>query len=351
MLSRYSLIIKRRLSVLAIGSLLASPGLIAVESVVGGTTAYAVEGLCAVNTENASEEWLARFSIGGEDVTATQGTTYSDYSETSMVGLTAGETYNLELEVYVDATAEAEAPVPFDEFVFAWLDLNQDGTVDLEAEEIFSGYETTDNFDRTGDPLTYTFSGTFTVPADAYNGVSYGRAMLQYVGEGDPVLCNPDGSETAYEYGSIIDFSVTIAGGVRNPENPVTSSSDEREKKAPCEAVGIFLTVTGEVADRTSSSPIVYGSCGLTAGAPYSLTVEPMGSVGAKRLLGSGAIPSSGALERTTHLPVLDAGNYKVVLTSRGLAGEVLTLTNHVSVSGDQKYGSISAESLQPHLK
>ena len=109
--------------------------------------------------------------------------------------------------------------------------------------------------------------------------------------------------------------------------------------------------MTGGVSDRTASSPIVYGSCGLTAGAPYSLTVEPMGSVGAKRLLGIGAIPSSGALERTTHLPVLDAGNYKVVLTSRSATGQVLTLTNHVSVSSDQKYGSISAESLQPMLK
>jgi hypothetical protein len=118
-----------------------------------------------------------------------------------------------------------------------------------------------------------------------------------------------------------------------------------------CEVNGIFLTVTGGVSARTSLSPIIYGSCGLTAGAPYSLTVEPMGLTGTKRLLDSGALPSSGALERTTHLPVLAAGNYKVVLTSRSATGQVLTLTNHVSVSGDQKYGSISAESLQPHLK
>ena len=130
-----------------------------------------------------------------------------------------------------------------------------------------------------------------------------------------------------------------------------TPYNEDSTTQSSCESTGVFLTVTGGVADRTASSPIVYGACGLTAGAPYSLTVEPMGSVGAKRMLGSGAIPSSGALERTTHLPVLDAGNYKVVLTSRGLAGEVLTLTNHVSVSGDQKYGSISAESLQPMLK
>ena len=114
-------------------------------------------------------------------------------------------------------------------------------------------------------------------------------------------------------------------------------SSGDAESSTTCQSTGIFLTVTGGVSDRTASSPIVYGSCGLTAGAPYSLTVEPMGSVGAKRLLGSGAIPSSGALERTTHLPVLDAGNYKVVLTSRSATGQVLTLTNHVSVSSDQK--------------
>jgi hypothetical protein len=130
--------------------------------------------------------------------------------------------------------------------------------------------------------------------------------------------------------------------GDRNQDSTTQSS---------CESTGVFLTVSGGVSDRTASSPIVYGACGLSAGAPYSLTVEPMGSVGAKRMLGSGAIPSSGALERTTHLPVLDAGNYKVVLTSRNAAGRVLTLTNHVSVSGDQKYGSISAESLQPHLR
>lgn len=110
--------------------------------------------------------------------------------------------------------------------------------------------------------------------------------------------------------------------------------------------------MTGRVTDRLSSSPVIYGSCALTPGAPYSLSVEPLGGpASAKRMLGSGIVGSSGAVERTIHLPVLAAGSYKLVMTSRSPQGQTLMLTNHISANADQTYSSISAESLQPHLK
>lgn len=115
---------------------------------------------------------------------------------------------------------------------------------------------------------------------------------------------------------------------------------------------GIFLTVTGQISDSLLSSPVIYGSCALTPGAPYLLTVEALrGSAASKRMLGSGAIPQSGAFERTTYLPIIAGGNYKVVLTSTHPLGHTLTLTNRISVNPDRTYSSISPESLQPHLR
>lgn len=131
----------------------------------------------------------------------------------------------------------------------------------------------------------------------------------------------------------------------------VSSSADETPAATSCQS-GIFLTLTGSTSDSLADSPVIYGACALSPGAPYSLTVETLGSTSeAKRLVASGAVPRSGAFERTIHLPPLVAGNHKVIMSSTHPLGYPLRLTNLISVDSDQSYTSKSAEILQPHLK
>lgn len=214
--------IKKVSSTLLASALLLSGGLLTQPS-----AAYASTALCDVNSDYADEEWISEFVIDGQTVTGTQGDTYTDNSSTSLATLQAGQTYNISITISVDFFNNPGNNDAWDENVFAWLDLNQDGIVDLNNELLFSDGDNTTNFTQIGssDVWTETFSGTFTVPAGAFNGVSVGRVMNQYVAPGDePIMCNSDPlafdpGVSAFEFGSTTDFALTIQGGVDNPAN------------------------------------------------------------------------------------------------------------------------------------
>jgi LPXTG-motif cell wall-anchored protein len=182
-------------------------------------------GLCASNSEYADEDWITSLTLGsGTSVGVAQGDIYKNASATSVGTFAAGSTNTISLTINVDITEQGGDD--WDEHVFVWLDLNQDGTVDLDDEEIFSDSAMTSSMSAAGsDPnvLTKTFTGNFTVPTNAYNGTVYGRAMLQYVEpNSDPIMCNsdPDGWDpgvSAFEAGTVLDFKVNLTGGVDNP--------------------------------------------------------------------------------------------------------------------------------------
>ena len=182
-------------------------------------------GLCASNSEYADEDWITGLTLGsGTSVGVAQGDIYKNASATSVGTYSAGNTYNISLTINVDIADQGGDD--WDEHVFVWLDLNQDGTVDLGEEEIFNASAMTSTMSAAGsDPniLTKTFTGNFTVPANAYNGTVYGRAMLQFVEpNGEPIMCNsdPDGWDpgiSAFEAGTVLDFKVKLTGGVDNP--------------------------------------------------------------------------------------------------------------------------------------
>lgn len=194
---------------------------------------FATTSLCDVNSDFADEEWISGFSISGQSVLGTQGSTYTDNTASSLTTLQAGQSYNIDITISVDFFNTPGSNDQWDENAFAWLDLNQDGVVDLVTEQLLADGDNTANFTQIGssDVWTKTFSTTFTVPVNAINGLSVGRVMNQFVNPGDdPIMCNSDPAAfdpgvSAFEFGSTTDFAVTIQGGVDNTPTPSATPS------------------------------------------------------------------------------------------------------------------------------
>ena len=227
-------------------------GAFALFPLTGITAANAAPGgLCAANSEYSDEDWITDLTLGsGTSVGVEQGETYKYASATSIGNFTAGSNGNtISLTINVDITEQGGDD--WDEHVFVWLDLNQNGVVDLDNEEIFNASGMTSTFSPAGsDPniLAHTFTGTFDVPSSAYNGTVYGRAMLQYVEpNGAPFMCNddPDGWDpgvSAFEAGTVLDFKVNLTGGVDNPQLANTGNDYTVETAA---AAGMIVVGTG----------------------------------------------------------------------------------------------------------
>jgi len=219
-------------------------------------------GLCAVNSDYAEEDWITNLTLGnGTALGVAQGLTYKDASTQSVGTYAAGTSHPITFTINVDITDQGGDD--WDEHVFVWLDLNQNGEVDLVNEEIFEAHAMTSTFSPAGaDPniLAHTFSGNFTVPASAYNGIIYGRAMLQYVQPNDnPIMCNsdPDGWDpgiSAFEAGTVIDFKVKLTGGIDNPALANTGSDNESLGAIAAGLIlgGSALTIVGNRRRRTS---------------------------------------------------------------------------------------------------
>ena len=189
-------------------------------------------GLCAVNSDYAEEDWITNLTLGnGTALAVAQGETYKDASAQSVGTYAAGTSNSISLTINVNIADQGGDD--WDEHVFVWLDLNQNGVVDLAEEEIFEAHAMTSTFSPAGaDPniLAHTFTGTFTVPVNAYNGTVYGRAMLQYIEpNGTPIMCNSnpnawDPGVSAFEAGTVLDFKVELTGGIENPQLAATGS-------------------------------------------------------------------------------------------------------------------------------
>lgn len=222
--------------------------------------ANAASGLCAAKSDYADEDWITSLQLGpSNSVTGAQGETYQDQTASSLGTFAAGSTGN-QISVVVNVDMNQNPTDNWDENVYIWLDLNQDGEVDLTTEQIFAETEQTDNFtvpDPTNFPnaKTHTYTGTFAMPADAYNGTAIGRAMLQFVPpEQDPILCNDDPNAydpgiSAFEAGTVIDFKVDVTGGVDNPATVEKEALANTGSEAQITAVfGGALVIAGATA-------------------------------------------------------------------------------------------------------
>jgi len=217
--------------------LAAAIGLIAVASLLPVSPANAAAGqLCAANSDYADEDWITNLQLGtATPIASVQGVTYKDATATS-IGTFAAGSHNNAITMSISVDMNQNPTDVWDENVFIWLDLNQDGKVDLTKERIFAAAQSTDHFtvpdSNAPTTKTYTFTGSFNMPAKAYNGTAIGRAMLQFVEpNGDPIMCNsdPDAYDpgvSAFEAGTVLDFKIDVTGGVTNPALANTGSND-----------------------------------------------------------------------------------------------------------------------------
>lgn len=213
-------------------------GLIAITSLAPTSPAHAAAGeLCAANSDYADEDWITNLQIGSANpITGVQGETYQDATGTS-IGTFAAGTQNIPITMSISVDMNQNPSDIWDENVFIWLDLNQDGVVNLNTERIFADAQSTDHFtvpnSNVPDTKTYTFNGSFDMPSNAYNGTAIGRAMLQFVDpNNDPIMCNndPDAYDpgvSAFEAGTVLDFKIDVTGGVDNPSLANTGSNAE----------------------------------------------------------------------------------------------------------------------------
>ena len=99
-------------------------------------------GLCAVNSDYAEEDWITNLTLGnGTALAVAQGETYKDASAQSVGTYAAGTSNSISLTINVNIADQGGDD--WDEHVFVWLDLNQNGVVDLAKEEIFEAHAMT----------------------------------------------------------------------------------------------------------------------------------------------------------------------------------------------------------------
>jgi hypothetical protein len=157
--------------------------------------AQASSPFCASSADNQNYEWIVRVQIH-DGVQNSGKSGYSDYTDTPLATLTAGTTYNVEVDVATNGTQ-------YHEYVKIWFDMNQNDAIEDPAELVF-------NVDKNVQTLG-TFSGTVTVPSTAFNGHIYVRVIMQY--NATPALCG------TYTYGETEDYLVNVIGATPNPEN------------------------------------------------------------------------------------------------------------------------------------
>lgn len=156
-------------------------------------TIFAQSPLCSSYPTTFCCEYVSSVSINGQVTQGDNGYTgpgYFDYTKNSITSLVAGQTYPISVTVQTNST--------YHEYVKIWFDFNGNLNLQDPGELIF-------NQDASWFG-TNTFSGTFTVPMNAYNGDVYLRVNMVY--SVTPALCGP------YNYGNTLDYKATISGGV-----------------------------------------------------------------------------------------------------------------------------------------
>jgi VCBS repeat-containing protein len=165
------------------------------------SAAFAASPLCSSIAGNQSYEWVTRVAINGSAVN-TGPIGYLDSTDSVLTTLTAGQSYTIEIDAKTNGTS-------YHEYVKVWFDYNQNSSIEDPAELAFEADATFAG--------SHTFSGSITIPADAYNGQMYARMIFQY--NGSPLLCGNYGD------GSTVDLLVNITGGQSNASNNTVTTT------------------------------------------------------------------------------------------------------------------------------
>jgi hypothetical protein len=159
----------------------------------GFNTAKAQSTLCASSPTTFGYEYISSVTFNGVTKTGDtgyHGPGYIDYTGTNLTNLVAGQSYPISVTVQTNGQ--------YLEYVKIWFDFNGNQNLTDAGELVFN-----QNFTFTG---VHTYTGTITIPTNAFNGAVYMRVNMVY--SVVPTLCG------SYTYGNTFDYKSTISGGI-----------------------------------------------------------------------------------------------------------------------------------------
>ncbi len=201
--------------------------------IVAGTPAY-----CAANSTSGASELISNLTLNGINNTSASTAGYEDFTIVS-TALAAGTAYPVSISVF-NAYAN-------DDHVYIWVDLDQNGIFSNPGEKVYDAAVSTFCPLCSGSS-TAVLTGTVTVPATSFNGLTRMRIRLQDNLNGPNTT--PCGSS---DYGQVEDYTVNITGAIA----PFTYSWSENPASG---------SLTSTTANPTTAT-------GLTTQETYSVTV------------------------------------------------------------------------------
>ena len=158
------------------------------------------------------------------------------------------------------------------------------------------------------------------------------------------VAFSPDGTK-AYVT-NYTDNTVSVI------ELPVTASASA-DADAGAGVPGIFLAVNDVlVGSQVTGAPIYCGADSIQPNSIYTLSIQSVtNSALTRTILDSGSVNSRGHLDERVLLPEVNPGSYKIVMTGIHASGNLLVLTNFITIGANGGIVSVSPESQQPFLK
>jgi len=154
------------------------------------------------------------------------------------------------------------------------------------------------------------------------------------------VAVTPDGT-TAY----VPSFTGSVVS-VIDLRAPASASADPG-------VPGIFLAVNDVlVGSQVTGAPIYYGADSIQPNSAYTLSIQSVThSALTRTVLDSGSVNSRGHLDETFLLPEVNPGSYKIVMTGIHASGNLLVLTNFITIGANGGIVSVSPASQQPFLE
>ena len=134
---------------------------------------------------------------------------------------------------------------------------------------------------------------------------------------------------------------------------PSSSSSSSSSTSSDPGVPGIFLAVNDVlVGSQVAGAPIYCGADSIQPNSIYTLSIQSVTNSALTRIiLASGTVNSQGNLDERVLLGALNPGSYKIVMTGIHASGNLLVLTNFITIEANGGIVSVSPESQQPFLK
>ncbi len=177
---------------------------------------------------------------------------YSNYTTSGTYGLTAGQVYNFSISTLTTGTSYLNS-------VAIFMDYNRNGVFTDAGEKVYSSAATTSG--------PHTETGTFTIPATAYNGLTRMRVMIN------------EALITAYingiSWGEYEDYLINMTSTVNGGGGVPAITSATWNGTAPLGTGNPFAI--SPTATDTYTATILAAGCNITT-TPTTVTVNPLPS-------------------------------------------------------------------------